>query len=175
MKIPEVDKRMRRQVTRTAFSVWPRVRRIWLLGFGALVLAFAAGCTPEAQIRFADGSQTQASHWEGRWLVINYWAEWCAPCREEIPELNELHHARVEHGLVLLGVNWDGLPQDKLAEVAARMGIEFPVLIQDPYQEYGYDRAEQLPVTVLINPAREVHQVLVGPQNEDSIMAAMRG
>lgn len=138
-----------------------------------LCISCLSACTIEEQIEFADGSRTQLSHWDDRWLVINYWAEWCAPCRHEIPELNELHTNRVEHGLVVLGVNYDGLVQPKLGEVMARMEIDFPVLAQDPQLRYGYDRAEHLPMTVLINPAREVHEVLVGPQTASSIKAAM--
>lgn len=138
-----------------------------------LCISCLNACTIEEQIEFADGSRTQLSHWDDRWLVINYWAEWCAPCRHEIPELNELHTNRVEHGLVVLGVNYDGLVQPKLGEVMARMEIDFPVLKQDPQLRYGYDRAEHLPMTVLINPAREVHEVLVGPQTASSIKAAM--
>ena len=93
---------------------------------GSLLLVFTlllTACSPEAPVRFADGSFTQSSHWDGRWLVINYWAEWCAPCRDEIPELNELHHARVNHGLVMLGVNWDGLQGEKLTDVIERLEI----------------------------------------------------
>ena len=137
---------------------------------GSLLLVFTlllTACSPEAPVRFADGSFTQSSHWDGRWLVINYWAEWCAPCRDEIPELNELHHARVNHGLVMLGVNWDGLQREKLTAVIERMGIEFPVLSEDPYLQYGYERAQQLPVTVLINPERvvteQIRQLLEHP------------
>ena len=124
-------------------------------------------------MEFADGSKTQLSHWDGRRLVINYWAEWCALCRHEIPELNELHESRVANGLVVLGVNYDGLSQPKLGEVIERMDIQFPVLAQDPQQQYGYPRAEQLPMTVLLNPAREVHEVLMGPQTATSIKAAL--
>ena len=138
-----------------------------------LWLVFAFGCSVEEQIHFADGSKTQLSHWDDRWLVINYWAEWCAPCRHEIPELNELHANRLSNGMVVLGVNYDALTQPKLGEVIERMDIQFPVLVEDPQQKYGYGRAEHLPVTVLINPAREVHDVLVGPQTADSILAAM--
>lgn len=139
-----------------------------------LVLLLSFGCAPEVQIEFADGTRTQASHWDDRWLVINYWAEWCGPCRHEIPELNELHADRVGHGLVVLGVNWDGLRADKLNQVIERMEIEFPTLVVDPYQQYGYERAQQLPITVLINPAREVHRVLMGPQTEKSILGAIK-
>jgi thiol-disulfide isomerase/thioredoxin len=141
--------------------------------FMALCVLLAAGCSPSEQIFFADGSHTQLSHWQDRWLVINYWAEWCAPCRHEIPELNSLHSARVASGLVILGVNYDGLQQPKLGEVMQRMAIEFPVLKNDPQLKYGYERAQQLPMTVLINPQREVHDVLLGPQTAASILAAL--
>jgi hypothetical protein len=73
----------------------------------------------------------------------------------------------------MLGVNYDGLMQPKLSEVIDRMDIQFPVLMQDPQLRYGYERAEHLPMTVLINPARQVHRVLVGPQTGASILAAL--
>ncbi len=135
----------------------------------AMVFTFTA-CSGE-QVHFVDGTQTQLAHWDDRWLVVNYWAEWCGPCREEIPELNELHHNRVNHGLVVLGVNWDGFSGEKLHGMIERMAIEFPVLVEDPYQKYGYERAQQLPTTVLINPQREVAAVLLGPQTIGSILA----
>ena len=55
--------------------------------------------------------------------------EWCAPCREEIPELNELRAVAAEQGAVfqVFGVNYDGLQGDDLAGVMERMQIEFPV------------------------------------------------
>ena len=134
-------------------------------------LLFLFGCSGGEPVHFADGSKTLMGHWDGRWLVINYWAEWCAPCREEIPELNELHHDRTKHGLVMLGVNWDGLQGDKLADVVERMNVQFPTLRDDPYEKYGYERAQQLPATVLINPARQVHKVLIGPQTIETIKA----
>jgi thiol-disulfide isomerase/thioredoxin len=143
------------------------------VGFLLVCALLVAGCSKDEPVTFADGSQTLMSHWDGRWLVINYWAEWCAPCRHEIPELNELHAGRVEHGLVVLGVNYDGLVQPKLGEVIERMEIKFPILAQDPQLRWGYERAVHLPITVLINPQREVHEILVGPQTKTSIMAAM--
>ena len=71
------------------------------------------------------------------------------------------------------GVNYDNLPVPKIGEVIERMDIQFPVLMADPRVQYGYERPAQLPVTVLINPARQVHDTLVGPQTVDSILAAL--
>ena len=147
-------------------------RNIVLPGLVVIGLFVMASCSSERQIYFADGSNTQISHWDGRWLVINYWAEWCAPCRHEIPEFNQLHEDRVGNGLVVLGVNYDGIQGERLTQVIERMDIQFPVLVQDPQQVYGYERAQTLPMTVLINPDREVHRILIGPQNQDSIKAA---
>ena len=75
--------------------------------------------------------------------------------------------------MVVLGVNYDGLAPPKLNEVIERMEIDFPVLLADPQQRFGYNRAEQLPMTVIINPQREVHDVLIGPQTATSITAAL--
>ena len=130
-------------------------------------------CSTEEQIRLADGGKTQMSHWQDRWLVINYWAEWCGPCRHEIPELNALHENRVANGMVVLGVNYDGIQPPKLNEVIERMEIDFPVLMEDPQLRFGYNRAEQLPMTVIIDPQRKVHDVLIGPQTAASISAAL--
>jgi thiol-disulfide isomerase/thioredoxin len=138
-----------------------------------IVVVALVGCSREEQIQLADGSNTQMSHWQDRWLVINYWAEWCGPCRHEIPELNELHRERVANGMVVLGVNYDGIQPPKLNEVIERMQIDFPVLLVDPQLRFGYNRAEQLPMTVIIAPDRQVHDVLIGPQTAASIMAAL--
>ncbi len=143
--------------------------------FVFMVLVLLAGCSTDEQVLFADGTHTQASHWQGRWLVINYWAEWCGPCRHEIPEFNALHDERVANGLVMLGVNYDNLQGQKLLEVIERMDIQFPVLAADPQSRYGYERATTLPMTVIISPAGQVHQVLIGPQTRASVKAALAG
>ncbi|MEM9624253.1 MAG: TlpA disulfide reductase family protein [Pseudomonadota bacterium] len=152
-------------------NVFCRPARIGLLVFAQLL--FLAGCSGDEQVVFADGSHTQMSHWDDRYLVINYWAEWCAPCRHEIPEFNALHEARVANGIVMLGVNYDNLQGEKLTDVIERMDIQFPVLAEDPQERYGYERAQTLPMTVIINPAREVHDVLIGPQTQASVTAAL--
>jgi len=100
---------------------------------------------------------------KGRWVLINYWAEWCKPCLEEIPELNAFAEAYGEQ-VSVLGVNYDGVEGETLARVIVRFGIDFPVLSQDPASIYKFNRPEVLPVTFVINPEGVVQQRLVGPQ-----------
>ena len=76
------------------------------------------------------GREVTAAQLQGQWLLINYWAEWCGPCRTEIPELNAL--AETEQGLAVLGVNFDELRGEELAQAAKALGIDFRVLSDDP-------------------------------------------
>jgi len=99
----------------------------------------------------------------GRWVLINYWAEWCKPCLEEIPELNAFAEAHSEQ-VSVFGVNYDGVEGEALARVIVRFGIDFPVLTRDPASLYKFARPEVLPVTIVINPEGIVQQRLVGPQ-----------
>lgn len=108
----------------------------------------------------------------GRWRVINYWAIWCGPCREEIPELNALDD---NTELVAFAVNYDGQRGDALQSQAAEMGITFTLLEQDPGATLGIKRPRVLPTTLLVNPEGAVTDTLVGPQTQESLLAVWRG
>ena len=108
----------------------------------------------------------------GQWRVINYWAIWCAPCREEIPELNALDDRT---DLMVFAVNYDGQNGEALQSQAAEMGITFTLLEQDPGAALGVERPRVLPTTLLVNPQGAVTDTLVGPQTQESLMSVWRG
>ena len=102
-----------------------------------------------------------------QWNVINYWAIWCKPCREEIPELNQLN--QVEN-VVVLGVNFDGKVGEALISDAVDLGIAFEV-IDDPASNLNISRPSVLPTTLVLSPEGTLVATLVGPQTAESIMA----
>ena len=138
-----------------------------------VVLLGLSGCAKELSYRVADGSQMQLSELRGNWVLINYWADWCRPCREEIPELNMLHQRKNGEPIFVLGVNFDYLEGQELTDLITQMGIEFPVLVDDPQMIVGYEAAQVLPMTVIISPEGEVHNILIGPQTAESIEASL--
>ena len=125
-----------------------------------LVMACIAGCVQEAP---STGVQREPLLGEN-WLLINYWATWCAPCRKEIPELNQL--ARSEPGLTVYAVNFDGVTGEELIAQAEDLGIEFTLLSEDPGPTLGITQPRVLPTTVLVTPQGEVVTTLIGPQTE---------
>ncbi|TBU99911.1 TlpA disulfide reductase family protein [Stutzerimonas kirkiae] len=139
------------------------------LWFGAALLLSACGADwgPDQH-----GRTVESSELEGRWLLVNYWAEWCGPCRTEIPELNEL--AAADTGLQVLGVNFDGLQGDELSAAAQVLGIEFTVLGDDPSERLQLPRSEVLPVSYLIDDKGALRRTLVGEQTRDGILGIWR-
>ncbi|AOS98583.1 Thiol-disulfide oxidoreductase ResA [Microbulbifer aggregans] len=107
----------------------------------------------------------------GKTLLINYWAEWCKPCREEIPELNAI--AAEHDDILVLGVNYDALPAEEIAAQAEKLGIEFPVLADDPATLWQRPRPQVLPSTFVIGPDNRWKATLVGPQTAASLVSAL--
>lgn len=109
----------------------------------------------------------------GQWVVINYWAQWCKPCIEEIPELNALDQAHAD--IAVLGVNFDGAEGEALAEQEQALGVGFPTLGDDPSERLGQPRPSVLPTTFILDPQGELVASLVGPQTEASLLGHIRG
>lgn len=143
------------------------------LGSTLLAAALVLGACTDDRVQLADGSRVRFEDWQGQWLIVNYWAEWCAPCRKEIPELNLLHSESARTGAVVLGVNYDGLTGDALANLATEMGIEFPVLEVDPRERWGAELPAVLPSTLIVSPDGRLSQVLVGPQHYEDLLRAI--
>lgn len=147
-----------------------------MLAAMVLVLLLSA-CVEELGVD-QHGGKVTAEQLDGQWLVINYWAEWCAPCRTEIPELNALEQQFKGQGARVLGVNFDGLQGPALSAASEQMGIEFTVLAEDPAPRYQLPRAEVLPVTYIIDDKGRMRERLLGEQTAEFLserLGALRG
>ncbi len=139
----------------------------------AVLLLGLVCCAPPPDFSYADGTAGRYGDWDGRWVLINYWAEWCAPCREEIPQLNDLNAAIDGQGVRVVGINYDGLRGEALLALIAKLGVEFPVMETDPRSHFGYALPSVLPTTVVINPKGAVVATLVGPQTRVGLEAQL--
>lgn len=145
-------------------AVWPRCMLL-------LVCITLAACGGE-QWTDQQGNSYQSSDLDGRWLVVNYWAEWCAPCREELPELNALDKAA--DNIQVIGIHFDAYQGAELLELSQRMDIQFPVLGHDFAAVYALPMPQVLPTTYIIDPAGKLAHTLQGPQDEAGLRALMQ-
>lgn len=144
------------------------IRALAGIGIGLLL----AGCTEDMGVD-QYGRKVAVERLEGQWLVINYWAQWCAPCRTEIPELNALDKQLKQQSAQVLGVNFDALQGDKLSQAVQDMGIAFTVLAQDPAKRYQLPRSEVLPVTYIVDDQGRLRERLLGEQTAAGLSARL--
>lgn len=143
-------------------------------GLLALV-AFLAGLWASNQLSYdfktLDGTKYKHSSLEGDIVLVNYFAEWCAPCLREIPELNEFYHQAGDK-VKLFGVSFDNLSEEQLSALKNKYNIEFP-LISIFEAEFAFDKPQYLPATFIIKPSGEVAGQLLGEQTSKSLHEAI--
>lgn len=115
-----------------------------------------------------EGKLQSLQQWRGKVVVINFWATWCAPCREEIPILIRLQDKYRDRGLQFVGIAID--QPDKVRPYAAELGMNFPVLIGgvgaiDLTRKLG-NRAGVLPFTVIITRDGKIARTEIGAVKE---------
>ena len=118
-------------------------------------------------IEIFNGSDTNLNKLNGNWIVINYWADWCAPCIKEIPELNEF--AKENNDLLVFTFNFDQLDEDDLKPVAKKFNIEVPSIITHPRDIWGIQTPPAVPATFFINPDGDLALSLFRPQTKDDL------
>ena len=118
-------------------------------------------------IKVFDGSDTSLSKLNGNWIVINYWADWCAPCIKEIPELNEF--AKENEDLFVYTFNFDHLEIEDLAPLVKKFKISVPSLVTHPREIWGIQTPPAVPATFFINPNGELSLSLFRPQTKDAL------
>jgi thiol-disulfide isomerase/thioredoxin len=97
----------------------------------------------------------------GKVVVLNFWATWCPPCREEIPILIELSR-KYPDKLLVIGVAMDDGPAEDVKEFARAMGINYPIVMRSRELVYAYGGVPALPTSFLINEEGRVVQKHVG-------------
>jgi len=138
-----------------------RIKTVFLL----IALVVLSGCST-SKFEFLSGEVKTLSEFNGQWLLINYWAVWCKPCIKEIPELNALNK-RPE--VSVIGYDFDQALGGELIKQVKKMGIQFPIVMQDPAELFEQTTPSALPATMLINPKGDLVSWLYGPQTKESI------
>lgn len=118
-------------------------------------------------IEVFNGTNTSIDKLNGNWIVVNYWADWCAPCIKEIPELNEF--ADENNDAVVYTFNFDQLEVDDLKPIAKKFNIKVPSLLTHPRDIWGISTPPAVPATFFINPNGEIALSLFRPQTKDEL------
>jgi len=132
------------------------------------VVLFASNPIPAPPFLVADidGQAVSTADWHGKVVILNFWATWCPPCREEIPEMIELAN-RYKDRLQVIGISMDDGPPEEVRQFAKGAGINYPIVMwsREIVREYG--GVPGLPTSFVINPDGRVVQKHVGLYSMD--------
>ncbi len=121
------------------------------LGLPAVQAAVpTASPAPDFTLRTLEGPNLRLLEQRGKVVLLNFWATWCGPCREEMPQLNRLYEKYRPSGFTLLGVNVDEDSRNA-AGIAGQMGVKFPVLLDSDKRVSKLYDLSAMPSTVLID------------------------
>tara|TARA_B100000795_G_scaffold126014_1_gene94010 strand:+ start:1819 stop:2343 length:525 start_codon:yes stop_codon:yes gene_type:complete len=122
-----------------------------------------------------DNKSISLNQYKNRWLLVNFWATWCAPCREEIPELNELFENNKDIHLVAIAID----EIEAVNKFLTKTPINYESLISNDIEgveiskSLGNERGV-LPFTVLIKPDGKIQEVFFGKLNMKSLNAYLK-
>lgn len=128
---------------------------------------------PDVTLADRDGRLRSLSEWDGRPQIINFWATWCAPCREEMPLLEQVHQERRDRGLTVIGIAIDR--EEPVRTFVGEIGVSYPILVGQmdataAAEAFGPDFVG-LPLTAFAAPGGEILRLHVGQVHAPDLAA----
>lgn len=118
---------------------------------------------PDLTLETLDGASINLAKQDGRLLLVNFWATWCAPCREEIPDLKALHSDLEEDGLTVIGVALDRKGREVVDPFVDQHEINYPIVVDaEGTAEAELGPIPGLPTTILVAPDGQITKRVVG-------------
>ena len=139
-----------------------------LILLAALLLAAGGAAAQGFVFKDMQGQAQRLSDYRGKWVLVNFWATWCPPCLEEIPDLVALHEARMKSDLVVIGVALDS-SRESVVEFVAKKHISYPVVVGDYELAEQVGEVQALPTSYLFDPAGKLVSYQEGMVTRESV------
>jgi thiol-disulfide isomerase/thioredoxin len=127
---------------------------------------------PALEVQTFDAKTFKLADYRDKWVVVNFWATWCAPCLKEIPDFNAFAKSRQD--VQFIGLAYEEISQADMQAFLQKHPIDYPFAILDVYNPPAdFETPRGLPMTVLIAPGGEVAKTFLGPVTSADLAAEM--
>ena len=138
----------------------------------SLLCIFLVSCE-QGDVEVFDSKPIFSSSLDGKWVLVNYWADWCPPCIKEMPELTNFYNDNKEDVLVL-AFNFDELEGEELQDQITRFKVNIPSILTNPGLLFGWEAPPSLPATYILDTKGQLRETLIGPQTQESLEALLK-
>ena len=151
--------------------------------FFLLLVLCAAAFNPAAafDLKDSEGKAQRLADLKGKWVVVNFWATWCAPCVKEIPDIAAFAKAQGDKVRVLgVALDWDETgkreaDERKVKAFAKKVGLTYPLVLGDAKSEKFFGRLKGLPTTIVYDPAGKVAFRKTGTVTQELLNRVLAG
>lgn len=137
------------------------------LGAALAASSLASRPAPELQLPRVEGGELALSDFRGKLVVVNFWAPWCLPCRQEMPDLQALHDNHDD--TVVVGLTIDYASQEQVTGSLEEMGIDYPVVLAETEDAATFGDFRGLPTTFFVSPEGEVVERHMGRMSKEQM------
>jgi thiol-disulfide isomerase/thioredoxin len=134
-----------------------------------------AHATEAFVLKDMSGAEHRLSQYLGKWVIVNYWATWCPPCLEEVPEFVALYDERRNKDVMVIGVVFDYESIKTVSDYVDDMLISYPIVLGNDNIVKQIGPADVLPTTYLFNPKGKLVKVKRGLVSRRHLEKAMLG
>jgi thiol-disulfide isomerase/thioredoxin len=127
-----------------------------------LVLPVTAHAALSFKLTDTAGDVHRLADYQGKWVIVNYWATWCPPCLEEVPDLVNLYDQRRGKDVMVIGVVFEFNNIDEVEKFVDDMLMSYPVVLGNVQVAAEIGPAEILPTTYIYNPRGELVKIRRG-------------
>jgi thiol-disulfide isomerase/thioredoxin len=117
---------------------------------------------PRFELRDINGHRVRLSDYQGKVVLINFWATWCPPCRAEMPDLIRLQREHVKQGLQIIGITYPPERKARVRRFARSLKVNYPIILGTREIKARFSSEETLPLTVVINRDGKVSEIIIG-------------
>jgi peroxiredoxin len=142
-----------------------------LLGivFAAIVMSVSPasglgqqGKAPQFELKDVNGRTVRLGDYQGKVVLINFWATWCPPCRAEMPDLVRLQREHAKEGLQIIGITYPPEQKDRVRRFARSLKVNYPIILGTRELKARFSSDETLPLTVVIDRDGKVSEIISG-------------
>jgi len=135
----------------------------------AACLWLAASVAQAFALTDSEGRLHRLEDYRGKWLLVNFWATWCPPCLDEIPDLVALHEERGNRDLAVIGVVMDYQSRETVLQFVEQMFISYPIVFGSPAIAAQIGKIVGLPTTFIYDPGGKIALRHVGPLTREAV------